>query len=115
MAERPDLFESDFYGVEVARPLFEICQQRKSNGEFGDANVYFHQRNIMASTLFADHSVDTVISLALTHEIESYLGRDELFRFADRAKAMLRPGGMAERDARALLLLLPSPVGRTPG
>lgn len=94
LSERPELFESDFYGVEVARPLYEICEQRKSNGEFGDANVFFHQRNIMQTQLFEPDSLDTVISMALTHEIESYLGRDELLAFCSRVFTMLRPGGV---------------------
>lgn len=94
LSEKPELFESDFYGVEVARPLYEICEQRKSNGEFGDANVFFHQRNIMQTQLFEPESLDTVISMALTHEIESYLGRDELVDFCSRVFAMLRPGGV---------------------
>jgi SAM-dependent methyltransferase len=94
LSERPELFESDFYGVEVARPLYEICQQRKSNGEFGDANVFFHQRNIMLTRLFEPNSLDTVITMALTHEIESYLGRDALREFCVRVHDMLRPGGV---------------------
>lgn len=94
LGERPELFESDFYGVEVARPLYEICQQRKTNGEFGDTNVYFYQRNIMQSELFESRSMSTVITMALTHEVESYLGHDELTRFIDRAYDMLEPGGV---------------------
>lgn len=94
LAERPELFESDFYGVEVARPLYEICQQRVSNGEFGDANVFFHQRNIMQTKLFDAGSLDTVITMALTHEIESYLGREALVEFSERVFNMLRPGGV---------------------
>ena len=94
LGERPELFESDFYGVEVARPLYEICEQRKTNGEFGDTNVYFYQRNIMQSELFEPSSMSTVITMALTHEIESYLGHDELLRFIGRAYEMLEPGGV---------------------
>ncbi|MDO4773534.1 MAG: methyltransferase domain-containing protein [Candidatus Saccharibacteria bacterium] len=93
-AGQPALFESDFYGVEVARPLYEICQQRKANGEFGDANVFFYQRNIMQSELFDDASINTVITMALTHEIESYLGREELVAFLQRVYTMLAPGGV---------------------
>jgi len=94
LGERPELFESDFYGVEVARPLYEICQQRKTNGEFGDTNVYFYQRNIMQSELFEPNSMSTVITMALTHEVESYLGHDELVKFIDRTYEMLAPGGV---------------------
>lgn len=94
LGERSELFESDFYGVEVARPLYEICQQRKTNGEFGDTNVYFYQRNIMQSELFDPGSMSTVITMALTHEVESYLGHDELLKFVARAYEMLAPGGV---------------------
>lgn len=94
LGERPELFESDFYGVEVARPLYEICQQRKTNGEFGDTNVYFYQRNIMQSELFDPNSMSTVITMALTHEVESYLGHEELLKFVSRAYEMLAPGGV---------------------
>ncbi|MEO5949066.1 MAG: class I SAM-dependent methyltransferase, partial [Candidatus Saccharimonas sp.] len=94
LGKRPELFESDFYGVEVARPLYEICQQRKTNGEFGDTNVYFYQRNIMQSELFEPDSMSTVITMALTHEVESYLGHDELLKFIKRAYDMLAPGGV---------------------
>ncbi|MFD2840447.1 class I SAM-dependent methyltransferase [Populibacterium corticicola] len=94
LSERPELFESDFYGVEVARPLYEICLQRASNGEFGDANVFFHQRNILQTQLFEPNSLDTVITMALTHEIESYLGREALEEFCAHVYSMLRPGGV---------------------
>lgn len=94
LSERPELFESDFYGVEVARPLYEICEQRKTNGEFGDASVYFYQRNIMQSELFEPGSMSTVITMALTHEIESYLGHEELLRFLGRTYEMLEAGGV---------------------
>jgi SAM-dependent methyltransferase len=94
LAKRPELFESDFYGVEAARPLFQICQQRKDNAEFGDANVFFYQRNIMRSSLFPHNSLDTIITMALTHEIESYLGREELMAFVKRMYDITAPGGV---------------------
>ncbi|GAB3819118.1 hypothetical protein GCM10028820_22600 [Tessaracoccus terricola] len=94
LAERPELFESDFYGVEVARPLYEICRQRQSNGEFGDANVFFHQRNILTSKLFEENSVDTVITMALTHEVWSYMGPEALAEYIRHTHEMLRPGGV---------------------
>jgi SAM-dependent methyltransferase len=94
LSKRPDLFESDFYGVEAARPLFQICQQRKDNGEFGSANVFFYQRNIMRSSLFPHNSLNTIITMALTHEIESYLGRDELRSFIKRMYDITAPGGV---------------------
>jgi len=94
LAKKPNLFESDFYGVEAARPLFQICQQRKDNNEFGSANVFFYQRNIMRSSLFPHNSLNTIITMALTHEIESYLGRDELKNFIKRMYDITAPGGV---------------------
>jgi len=94
LAQRPGLFESDFYGVEAARPLYQICQQRIQNGEFGNANMFFYQRNIMRSSLFPHNSLNTIITMALTHEIESYLGRDELTRFIQRMYDITAPGGV---------------------
>ena len=94
LAEKPNLFESDFYGVEAAHPLYQICQQRRSVGEFGNANVYFYQRNFMQSTLFGDNFFDTIITMALTHEVESYLGRAQLDTFVRRVYDMLAPGGV---------------------
>lgn len=94
LSQQPILFESDFYGVEAARPLFDICQQRKSNGEFGSANVFFHQRNILRGQLFPLASLSSIISMALTHEIESYLGHDALLDFIQRMYDMLAPGGI---------------------
>ena len=94
LTERSSLAESDFYGVEAARPLYAICQQRKENGAFGNANVFFYQRNIMQSTFFPDNSLNTIITMALTHEIESYLGRQALLEFITRIYKMLAPNGV---------------------
>jgi SAM-dependent methyltransferase len=94
LSQKPELFESDFYGVEAARPLYQICEQRKDNAEFGNANVFFYQRNIMRSSLFPHNSLDTIITMALTHEIESYLGRDELKAFIKRMYDITAPGGV---------------------
>lgn len=94
LTKRSELFESDFYGVEAARPLYQICEQRKDVGEFGNANTFFYQRNIMRSSLFPHNSLDTIITMALTHEIESYLGRDELIRFLKRMYDITAPGGV---------------------
>ena len=94
LTKQPHLYESDFYGVEAARPLYEIAEQRKAAGDFGDANVFFYQRNIMRSSLFPNNSLNTIITMALTHEIESYLGRAELLAFIKRVYEMIAPGGV---------------------
>ena len=94
LPELPGLFESDFYGVESARPLLDVCQQRRSDGDFGTANDFFRQRNIMETTLFAPNSLDAVITMAVTHEIKSYLGHADLEDFIFQARSMLHPGGV---------------------
>lgn len=94
LSQKSNLFESDFYGVEAARPLYQICQQRQENGEFGNANVFFYQRNIMRSSLFPNDSLNTIITMALTHEVESYLGHDELKAFIKRMYDITVPGGV---------------------
>lgn len=88
------LVESDFFGVEVARPLYEYCLQRRSNGEFKNENIFFYQRNIMRGKLFEDNSINTSISISLTHEIESYLGRDSLHKFMRQVYDQTAPGGV---------------------
>lgn len=94
LCKQPELFESDFYGIEAARPLYDMCEQRKANGEFGNSSVYFYQRNIMTTSLIKNNSANTIITMALTHEIESYLGRDALVDFLKRTYNMLAPGGV---------------------
>ena len=94
LCTKPELFESDFYGIEAARPLYAICEQRQHNGAFGNANVFFYQRNIMHSEIFPVNSVNTIITMALTHEIESYMGRQSLLDFIQRMYDMLVPGGV---------------------
>lgn len=94
LSKLPEHFESDFYGIEAARPLYQICQQRKDGGEFGQANIFFYQRNIMRGSLFPRDSLNTIITMALTHEIESYLGREELKSFLKRMFDILAPGGV---------------------
>lgn len=78
----PRLSESDFYGIEVARTLFEKCVHRKQEEHyFGNDNVFFYQRNIASGKIFPDYFVDTFTTFSLTHEIESYQGRDALKKF----------------------------------
>lgn len=94
LSEKSELFESDFYGIEAARPLYDICEQRRHNGVFGNTNVFFYQRNIMHSEIFPSDSVNSLITMALTHEIESYMGRQSLNDFLKRMFQMLVPGGV---------------------
>ncbi len=75
-AEDIKLRESDFYGIEVARQLFQSCEQRKSNGEFNTPNIWFSQKNAVTGLVFRPNSMNTIHSSSLTHEIESYGSRD---------------------------------------
>lgn len=87
------LRESDFYGIEVARALYAECLHRKEQKLFANDNVFFYQCDFAAAPVFAEHSVDTFLTFSLTHEVESYAGRDALLRFIDLLKAQLAPGG----------------------
>ena len=86
--------ESDFYGVEVARQLYDVCQQRKHNGEFGGANVFFAMKNAVTGLVFRPSSMDTIHAGSLTHEIESYGSRQDLLDFIVNRFEELRPGGV---------------------
>ncbi|UII34720.1 transferase [Fulvivirga ulvae] len=93
-SEDPKLRESDFYGIEVARQLFDICNQRKHNGEFGNPNVFFAQKNAVTSLVFEDSSMNTIHTSSLTHEIESYGSRADLLSFIKNRYKELEMGGV---------------------
>lgn len=87
------LRESDFYGIELARPLYNECLHRKAQGAFASDHVFFHQANVSERPLFAAASVDTFTTFSLTHEIESYQGRATLDRFIGLLSGQLAVGG----------------------
>jgi len=80
LSKDPNLAESDLYGLEIARPLYQQCLYRKRSGAFDNPNTFFYQRNLLAGELFAPQSIDTTITAALTHELWSYAGEAELRR-----------------------------------
>jgi hypothetical protein len=86
--------ESDFYGIEVARHLFDICHQRKHNGEFVNPFVFFSQRNAVTGLVFDANSMNTIHTSSLTHEIESYGSRHELLQFIRNRYQELTNGGV---------------------
>lgn len=86
--------ESDFYGIEVARHLYDICTQRKHNGEFENPFVFFAQRNAVTGLVFEPNSMNTIHTSSLTHEIESYGSREDLFRFIQNRYSELANGGI---------------------
>lgn len=73
-AKAPELAESDLYGIEVARHLYDECVHKKAQGVFANPNTFFYQRNILAGPVFPPASIDTTLTFALTHEIYSYGG-----------------------------------------
>jgi SAM-dependent methyltransferase len=93
MSNDRNLSESDLYGVEASRQLYAICEQRKENGEFGNENVFFYHRNIINKNIFPKNSVDTFTAFSLTHELESYSGRDTLIKFLKNIYDQLIPRG----------------------
>lgn len=88
------LRESDFYGIEVARHLYDICQQRKHNGEFKNPFVFFSQQNAVTGLVFDKSSMNTIHTSSLTHEIESYGSRADLLSFIKNRYEELAPGGI---------------------
>lgn len=113
-SNNPKLRESDFYGIEVARQLFDICNQRKHNGEFNNPNVFFAQKNAVSELVFEKDSMHTIHTSSLTHEIESYGNRDDLLHFIKNRHEELVLGGVwinrdvigpANGDKEVLMLL----------
>ena len=101
----PRFHESDLIGVEVARHLFAECEHKKAQGGFTNPNVYFYQRNMLGAATFPPRSIDTTLTLALTHEIWSYADvppgadvvttrRDTVGRFARAIHDHTAPGGV---------------------
>ncbi len=98
-AASPSLSESDFYGIEIARHLYYICNQRKENGDFHNAYVFFSQKNAVTGLVFNENSMNTIHTSSLTHEIESYGSREELLMFIkNRYKELISGGVWINRD-----------------
>lgn len=86
--------ESDFYGIEISRHLFELCRQRKENGEFKNPFVFFSQKNAVTGLVFEPFSMNSIHTSSLTHEIESYGSRNDLLQFIQNRYEELVPGGV---------------------
>lgn len=89
-----DFWESDLLGIEVTRKLYEIAERRRADGVFGNENVFFYHRNALSGPLFPAGSIDTTLTVALTHELISYLGHDALVTFLERVYTHTVRGGM---------------------
>lgn len=75
-AADPRLSESEFYGVEVSRKLYSLCEQRKANGDFANPFVFFSRKNAVTGTVFEVGTMHTIHTSSLTHEIYSYVPDD---------------------------------------
>lgn len=112
--ETSRLAESDFYGIEVARQLFDICVQRKHNQEFKNPNVFFGQKNAVTNLVFRESSMHTIHTSSLTHEIASYGKEEDLQQFIKNRQQELTQGGIwinrdvigPENGDREVLMLL---------
>jgi SAM-dependent methyltransferase len=122
----PRLHESDLIGVEVARHLFAEAQHRQAQKGFPNPNTWVYQRNILADgpAVFPDRSIDTTLTVALTHEISSYGdGLRDLRLLATRVLAHTAPGGVWVNSdvagpadpGREVLLTLSTADGENPG
>ncbi|MEV6411740.1 class I SAM-dependent methyltransferase [Kribbella sp. NPDC051718] len=122
----PRFHESDLIGVEVARHLYAECVHKKEQGLFHNPNVYFYQRNMLGSAVFPARSIDTTLTLALTHEIWSYADGSRpatVQRFADALYAHTAPGGVwvnsdvcgPGEPERSVVLALDDSDGSNPG
>lgn len=91
--------ECDFYGIEVSRHLYDICLQRKHNGEFGSPYVFFSKKNAVMDLVFDESSMNTIHSSSLTHEIVSYGSLGDLVKFiTNRHKELIPHGVWINRD-----------------
>jgi hypothetical protein len=93
-AQDQRLNESEFYGIEVTRKLYDICSQRKHNGEFANPSVFFAMKNAVTNLVFQANSMDTIHTSSLTHEIESYGNRGDLLDFIANRYNELKLGGV---------------------
>jgi len=74
--------------------LFQVCQQRKGNGDFENPFVFFSQKNAVTGLVFDKGSMNTIHTSSLTHEIESYGSREDLLKFIKNRYEELAPGGV---------------------
>ncbi|CAN5671892.1 hypothetical protein BH11ACT8_BH11ACT8_08960 [soil metagenome] len=79
----------------MARPLLVEAEHKKEVGVFANPNVWFIGANVLTAPVMPDRSVDSTVTVALTHEICSYgAGPADLARFAARIYDHTRAGGV---------------------
>ena len=92
MTKDGKLHDSDFYGIEVARVLYDECVKRKESGQyFKNDNVFFLQKNIVENQAFKENTIDIFTSFALTHEVYSYQSKVALEKMIALLAKQLKP------------------------
>ena len=83
IAADPRFAESDLFGVDVARPLLDEAEHKKATGVFANPNIWFVRANILSGPVMPAASIDSTVTVALTHEVFSYgAGRADVEAFA---------------------------------
>jgi hypothetical protein len=89
------LQSSDLIGVEADRWLHAEAVHRKNQGHFKNPSTFFYKGNILENHLFTPRSINTTLTLALTHEIYSYGDKEEdLQKLSDAILLHTRPDGV---------------------
>lgn len=95
VAGDPRFAESDLFGVDVARPLLDEAEHKKATGVFANPNIWFLRANILGGPVLPAGSMDTTVTVALTHEVYSYgAGRADVEQFARNVHAHTRVDGV---------------------
>ncbi|WP_028473322.1 class I SAM-dependent methyltransferase [Nocardioides alkalitolerans] len=123
VAEDARFAESDLFGVDIARPLLDEAEHKKATGVFANPNIWFVRANILNGPVMPLGSVDSTVTVALTHEVYSYGdGRADVEAFARRVHDHTRVGGVwvnsdvlgPDEPDREVLLRLRTDDGATP-
>jgi SAM-dependent methyltransferase len=88
-----DFPDSDLIGIEITGELLSRCHERQRAGEFGEAFVHFHQRNI-TTPIFQSGTIHTTICNSTLHELWSYNDRaDTVLEYLREKYRQLAPNG----------------------
>jgi trans-aconitate methyltransferase len=88
-----DFPDSDLIGIEITGELLSRCLERQRAGEFGEAFVHFHQRNI-TTPIFQPATIHTTICNSTLHELWSYNeGAATISIYLHEKYRQLAPGG----------------------
>ena len=88
-----DFPDSDLIGIEITGELLARCHERQRAGEFGEAFVHFHQRNL-TTPIFQPGTIHTTICNSTLHELWSYNEREAtVFAYLREKFRQLAPHG----------------------